>query len=87
MASPNKSAYVASKFGLVGLTKVHVHTNETQSRVHDDVVGFYLVPRPHGVRRKWPGYEVTMQLICSLIPRPSITANVVEGLVFLYKMS
>ena len=38
VASPNKSAYVASKFGLVGLTKVHVHTNETLSRVHDDVV-------------------------------------------------
>ena len=32
VASPNKSAYVASKFGLVGLTKVRVHMNETQSK-------------------------------------------------------
>ena len=84
VASPNKSAYVASKFGLVGLTKVYVHTNETLSRVHNDVVWSCLIPRPHGVRKKWPGYEVTM--ICSLVPRPSITTNVVEGLVFLYNV-
>ena len=54
-------------------------------RVHnDDVVWSCLIPRPHGVRKKWPGYEVTM--ICSLVPRPSITTNVVEGLVFLYNV-